>query len=266
MLSDFHVHTSFSGDSMEKPERQIEQAISLGMESICITDHMDIGASAGNGSLMEFDILEYMNTLSRLQRQYQGIIDLRIGMELGLDPIHEKQIWDCAASASFDYIIGSIHIVDGMDPYFPEYFQKYETEAGYRRYFDCCLEHIRMFDCFDCLGHIDYILRYGSFVPDGYPASYMDQIEPILKLLIEKGKGIECNTAGIRKGLGFPNPHLDIIKRYLSMGGEILCIGSDAHAAQDLGRDFSSLSCLLKDCGAKYYTVFHERQPVFLPL
>ena len=39
--ADFHTHTSFSSDSTEPPENMIKQAIHLGLETICITDHYD---------------------------------------------------------------------------------------------------------------------------------------------------------------------------------------------------------------------------------
>ena len=42
MLCDFHLHTEFSGDSDTPASVQIEQAITLGMSSICITDHHDL--------------------------------------------------------------------------------------------------------------------------------------------------------------------------------------------------------------------------------
>ena len=41
MLPDYHLHTDFSGDSTTPPRAQIERAIQLGMDSLCITDHHD---------------------------------------------------------------------------------------------------------------------------------------------------------------------------------------------------------------------------------
>ena len=47
-------------------------------------------------------------------------------------------------------------------------------------------------------------------------------------MIIENGKGIEVNTAGLKYGMSDPNPHHEIIKRYMELGGEIITIGSDA--------------------------------------
>lgn len=41
MLADYHVHTAFSNDSVYPMEDVVKDAISLGMEDICFTDHVD---------------------------------------------------------------------------------------------------------------------------------------------------------------------------------------------------------------------------------
>lgn len=43
MFCDYHVHSEFSDDSRESMEKQIGQAIALGLDEICFTDHVDYG-------------------------------------------------------------------------------------------------------------------------------------------------------------------------------------------------------------------------------
>ena len=38
---DYHMHTKFSGDSEADPREHIQQAIKLGLDEICFTDHRD---------------------------------------------------------------------------------------------------------------------------------------------------------------------------------------------------------------------------------
>ena len=38
---DYHMHTHFSGDSEASPREHIEQAIRMGLDEICFTDHRD---------------------------------------------------------------------------------------------------------------------------------------------------------------------------------------------------------------------------------
>ena len=77
---------------------------------------------------------------------------------------------------------------------------------------------------------------------------------------------MECNTAGFKYGLGQPHPSMEILKRYKELGGELLTLGSDAHAPCHIAYDFQKASDLLKACGFRYYTIFKERKPEFIPL
>lgn len=126
----------------------------------------------------------------------------------------------------FDFVIGSSHLVGGVDPYYPEYFEKYGDHNGILRYFESILANIRTFDGFDVYGHLDYIVRYCR--AKAYcPAEYSDITDEILKTLISMGKGIELNTAGLKYGLGWAHPHPEVLKRYRELGGEMITVGSD---------------------------------------
>ena len=157
--------------------------------------------------------------------------------------------------------------MDSKDPYYPEFFDGYTEREAYEKYFSVSLARIRQIDCFDVLGHLDYVVRYGPNRNQYYSyEAYQEYIDPILKTLIEKGRGLECNTAGFKYGLGHPNPTEDILRRYRELGGEILTVGSDAHRPEHIGYDFHRLPELLKACGFRYYTIYHNRKPEFLPL
>lgn len=49
------------------------------------------------------------------------------------------------------------------------------------------------------------------------------------------------NTAGLKYGMSDPNPHHEIIKRYMELGGEIITIGSDGHCPKHMAYDFCKL-------------------------
>lgn len=46
MFADYHVHTEFSDDSIYPMEQVVKDAIAMGMEEICFTDHVDYGIKA----------------------------------------------------------------------------------------------------------------------------------------------------------------------------------------------------------------------------
>lgn len=41
MLADYHVHTEYSDDSTYPMESVVTDAIELGLDEICFTDHVD---------------------------------------------------------------------------------------------------------------------------------------------------------------------------------------------------------------------------------
>ena len=111
--------------------------------------------------------------------------------------------------------------------------------------------------------HLDYAVRYSpEKVYD--PTDFREIIDEILKQILNKGKGIEINSAGLRKGLSHPNPHPFILKRYKELGGEIITVGSDAHNTADIAADFDVIEEILKETGFKYYTIFKNRKPEFV--
>ena len=90
--------------------------------------------------------------------------------------------------------------------------------------------------------------------------------DEILRTLIRKNVGIELNTGGYHYGLGEPNPCVNIIRRYRELGGEIITIGADGHAPDQIAWDFDKVPQLLKAAGFDYFTVFTKRKPEFLPV
>lgn len=261
MKSDFHVHTSFSKDSESPPEEMIQEGIRRGIRTICITDHQDLDYSEP-GFEIEFET--YFPELKMLKEKYKEQINVRIGMEFGLQPHLGDVCRKLAAEHSFDYIIGSLHLVDGQDPYYRTYFDDKTDEEGYRRTFELTLENIKSCYEFDALGHIDYIVRYGKNQAQDYSYSrYADYLDEILKFLIENGKALELNTGGWKYGLSFAHPHPDVLKRYKELGGEMVTVGSDGHKPEDLAYDYHKVNDYLKACGFKYYTEFCRRKPVF---
>lgn len=266
MIPDFHLHTSFSGDCSAPVKQQLEQAVSLGMKELCITDHNDYCVDSGDIDF-NLDFEAYFSALSKLKEEYKDRIHLNIGVEMGLQPFLAQYCKEIALRYPFDFIIGSVHFVNGRDPYYPEYFKGRSPSEAYLEYFQTVLHCLQSCNDFDVLGHLDYVIRYGPdniFSPSEEP--FVSCIEQILSLLIEKGRGLECNTCGYRYGLGQPNPSAFILEKYRKMGGQIITLGSDAHEPANIGRDFKRGAELLKACGFSYYSVFRQRQPVFFKL
>lgn len=271
IIGDYHVHSQYSSDCDTPMEEQIKKAISIGLKKLCFTDHMDYDFPKQYEWDFVFDMDAYCKEIETLKEKYKNQIEVSTGVELGLQPHLQETCLNLTTNYPLDFVIGSTHIVDNLDPYYLPYWQDKTTTQGIERYFEsthaCILQNMD----FDVCGHLDYIIRYIPATHDfsqdkNCMKEFGDYIDAILKSLIEQGKGIECNTAGLKYGLPFPHPHSDILKRYKELGGEILTIGSDSHAPEHLAYGFSQIPEYLKKCGFSYYTIFQSRKPEFLPL
>lgn len=261
MKSDFHMHTNFSTDASTPPQEMVQEAIRKGLKRICITDHMDKDYS-DEGTQFVFCPEQYFSVMKELQEKYSSQIDVRIGVEMGLQPHLKTFINDYVSKYTFDFIIGSVHLIDGKDPHFQvENFST--TKKIYQRGFEQILECVQKNMDFDVLGHMDYVVRYGKEESYFYQ-EYKEVTDQILYSLISQGKGIELNTAGLKYGLTFAHPHPQILKRYKELGGEIITIGSDAHEPKHIAYQFDRAKEILIGCGFKYYTEFKGRKPIFI--
>jgi histidinol-phosphatase (PHP family) len=266
MYSDFHIHSHHSFDSEQDSSEIIKKCIELNMKEMCFTDHNDFNWPIV-GENADLNVKEYFNELSDLRDRYSKDINVNIGVECGLSDANVSLNRNLISTNPFDFVIGSCHEVDNMDPYYPEFFEGKTDRQAFERYFETLSKCVEDFDNFDVVGHIDYIVRYSPNKAANYsPADYSDYIDHILKTVISRGKGIEINTSALSKGFGFTNPCSDIIKRYKDLGGEIITIGSDAHKACFIGCAFDKAGDILKEIGFEYYTVFSGRKPLFRKL
>ena len=261
--ADYHVHSYHSGDSDESMEKIIKQGIELGLTDICFTEHHDIdyhSKDPKDDAIFDLNVDSYLYELLSLKEQYKDQINLHFGVEIGMQPHLRRELALFSKGHEFDFIIASSHMLNHKDPYFRELFSELSDEEMYRMYFKELYEDLKVFSNFDVLGHLDYIVRYGNTKDADYSYDkYKDVIDPILEKLIDMEKGLEINTNGLRCGMKSPNPNIDILKKYHSLGGEIITVGSDAHEAKYLSYEFDTASDILKECGFKYYCTFNQR-------
>ena len=269
VIADTHLHSAFSGDSETPMQAMIEKALELGLKEICFTEHMDfdfVYTEDEPGDMFEVNTDAYLYDLLRFRQEYEGRMKLLFGIELGMQtgPTQRKNLMYCKEH-EFDFVIASSHLCNGKDPYLKEsFFGGRDEKEAYHEYFTYIWECIRGFQNFDVYGHLDYVLRYGPDTNKNFTmAEYGADIDKILKLLIENGKGIEANTSGYAYGMGGPHPSFDILKRYRELGGEIITIGSDAHDCEHMAQHFDDMAALLKEAGFEYYCVFENRYPEY---
>ena len=267
--SDFHMHSYHSGDSDTPMEDQIRAALSLGLSSVCFTEHLDMDWPYQNTPDLEpgtfdLDLAAYRQEYLRLRDKYRDRLDIFYGVELGLQPHLGDRLGAFTADhPEFDFILGSTHVSRQMDPYYSIFFEGRTEEEAYRTYFTDSLLSLRAFHQIDSYGHMDYVVRYGPNQDRFYSYErYRDVIDPILDLLLDHDIALEINTAGLSKGLSQCNPCTGIIRRYRQMGGRKITVGADAHAPAGIAAGFDTAAAILTEAGFDTYYTFEGRQAV----
>lgn len=116
--ADFHLHSSFSGDSKAPMGEMVERGIALGLGQMCFTEHMDFDFPVSEGipkGFFEVNTDAYLYELLRCRAVYGDRIKLCFGVELGLQAYLAEVQEGYVNSFPFDFIIGSSHLCNGKD-------------------------------------------------------------------------------------------------------------------------------------------------------
>lgn len=273
MFADYHVHTEFSDDSVYPMEQVIRDAVSMGMNEICFTDHVDYGIKddwdwgkeiryRDGEPFANVDYPRYMATIKEMQQRYKDQITIKTGLEFGMQVHTIPQYEALFHRFPFDFIILSIHQVEDKE-FWTQDFQRGKTQREYNeRYYEEMLNVVKKYKDYSVLGHMDLITRYDE--QGIYPFEKVKPfVEEILKIVIEDGKGIELNTSYHRYGLKDTTPSVEILKLYRQLGGNIVTIGSDSHKPEHLGKYIKDARILLKNLGFQSFCTYEKMHPVF---
>lgn len=273
MFVDYHTHTEFSDDSVYAMEDVIKDAIKMGMDEICFTDHVDYGIKYDwdcghsipyrNGEpFANVDYPKYISKIEQMKQKYHTQITIKTGLEFGIQMHTIPQYQKLFQNYNFDFIILSIHQVDDKE-FWTQDFQKGKTQKQYNeRYYEEMLNVVKNYKDYSVLGHMDLITRYDK--AGIYPFEKIKpMIEEILKIVIADGKGIELNTSHHRYHLKDTTPSMEILKLYSELGGNIITLGSDSHKPEHLGTYMQEAKTILKALGFTYFCTYQNMQPIY---
>lgn len=258
-MFDFHMHSRVSFDGHDTGEALVKAALAAGLKEICFTDHLDYDP-LGTMGVLAFDTAAYNAEYDHLE--LPGL-KIRRGMEFGLARNNQAQFKEDLQRRPFDFVLGSIHFVDDLDVYFEEFWRGKTVFEAERRYLEETLACVQVHDDFDVLAHLTYIGKTNAHpaprcVPYG---EHMELIDEILRVLVQKGKGLEMNTSGVDRCGGFL-PTADYFRRFKELGGEIVTVGSDAHSIDRVGQ-YSHQACEILTDIFGYVCTFEDRKPIF---
>lgn len=157
----------------------------------------------------------------------------------------------------FDLVLGSVHFLDGRaidDPTDPDrdrlpvaelwtaYLEQLAAAAGSGLY--------------DVMSHPDLPKVFGRRIPPALDRLLDDAVAAIA----EAGVAVECSSAGLRKPVGELYPEPSLLARFRRAGVPVT-LSSDAHAPEDVGRDYPTAVAALRGAGYATITCFSGREP-----
>lgn len=278
MLADYHVHTDHSDDSLEPMEEVIKKAISIHIDELCFTDHVDYGPKydvtgyfhmsraekAKIQLVANVDYPAYFQQIKDLSDKYQGQIVLKRGLEFGMQTHTIPQFQKLFDTYEMDFIILSCHQV-GDKEFWNYKIQNEKTPDEYVvLYYQEIYECMKAYQDYSVLGHLDMVQRYTK---PRYPFEKSREIiAEILKQAIRDGKGIEVNTSNFKYKLPDLTPERCILELYHDLGGKVITVGSDCHDKSRVGDRIPYIYDILKAIGFTYFCTFDKMEPIFHPL
>lgn len=260
-LVDCHIHTLFSHDSKCSFEDILNIAKKKQLNGVAVTDHCDIGSYENTD--VKTPIIKSVNCAEKLG-DYAFL-----GVEFGEALWHNDIANDILKSADFDIVLGSVHAVRNKND--GNYYSQIDFSAFtyseicdyLSSYFYDVKQMIEVCD-FDVLTHLTCPLRYinGKFGKSVDLKLFSEDINCILKLIIEKGIALEVNTSCCDTAYNSLLPDITILRQYERMGGVLLTLGSDAHTADRVAYAFDNTVIALKNIGFSNLYYYKKRKSV----
>jgi histidinol-phosphatase (PHP family) len=268
MIFDLHTHHERCGHANGPITGYIEAAIEKGVAVLGISDHSpyfgDPRDHANPGIAMaKSEFPNYVAEVLRLKEQYKDRIEILLGVESDFFPEHLEAYKRIYAQYPFDYIIGSVHQVEGVSIFNRNRWKKLtatQKQATKDNYYEL-IGHSAKSGMFEVLGHIDAMKAY-------YPAFsdiQSDAVEYTLKIIGECDIAIEINTSGKMKDVGGWYPADVILEKALHYGVKVT-FGSDSHVPDRVADDWELVRQRLKEIGFREWCFFRARQRVVVPL
>ncbi len=177
-------------------------------------------------------------------------------------PGRDAQIAAFLADRPFDIVLGSVHWLGelGVDhPDFPAW-DALEPEGLWSAYLDELVAAARS-GLFDVLAHPDLPKVFGHRMPPALEA----RLDEAVAQIAATGIAIECSSAGLRKPVGELYPAPRLLAR-LRAAGVPATLASDAHAPEDVARDYPTAVAALRQAGYETITRFSRREPTQVSL
>lgn len=265
MLTSYHVHSTIS-DGTSTISELIEAAIDQELDELGISDHYVLlkDGKTVSWSMPLDELSMYIDKLYLAQAIAGDKIVLKFGIEADFDPASANDLAVILESHLFDYVIGSVHYVDGFSideaaEYWDELTDTQRNDMM-RAYWSRIAEMARS-GLFDIAGHLDLYKKFGHRPT----VDISEDILAALDAIAQAGMSAEINTSGWFKAADEAYPSAWILGECRSRNIPVM-INADAHSAEHLIRGYDKAKDLLHQLGFNQTVVYTLRKPKQVPL
>jgi histidinol-phosphatase (PHP family) len=266
MIVDYHMHLrdSENGDpgaySADRAEGYVEQARRAGVDEIGFSDHVfyfrqlrELWEIPWLSERGVDDLDDYVAAVT--EAKSRGL-PVKLGLEVDYFPGIEAQLAEILGAYAWDYLLGSVHFVDGFQvDSRPGLVDKLPAGEAWRRYF-VWLRNAARSGLFDSLSHPDLVKIFGVRASD--EETHYLHVETA-DAIEAAGVCVEVSAAGLHKPVGELYPDRPFLEACHERGVPIT-LASDAHKPANVGRDLDKAVALAREVGYETVTVFDGRK------
>jgi histidinol-phosphatase (PHP family) len=265
VIPDYHMHLRNARGEIAHDTRSVdpfvEAAQATGVDEICFTEHVyyfkqtrSLWSIPYQSERCVYDLEPYVQAV--VDARTRGL-PVKLGLEVDYVAGREEETRALLAPYPWDYLLGSVHYVDGLAvDGEPRLLDAVGVTEAWRRYFER-LEAAARSGLFDSLSHPDLVKIFGERTEFDYG--------PVADTIAESGVAVEVSTAGLRKPVGEMYPHPELLAACRERDVPVT-LASDAHSPDLVGRDFDRAVRLLQSAGYETVTIFEQRRARQEPL
>jgi histidinol-phosphatase (PHP family) len=254
VIVDYHMHLrderSEIAHNASSVEPFVETARAGGVDEIGFTEHgyyftqlRTLWSVPYQTERCVYDLDAYVDAV--VQARERGL-PVKLGLEVDYVPGREDETRALLASYPWDYLLGSVHWIDGLaidSAADAGIWVEAPVDEIWRRYF-AALTELGRSGHVDVLAHPDLTKIFGKRPQGGIEYPPLD------------GVALEISTNGLYKLVGELYPDLAFLRAVRLP----ITLASDAHVPTNVGRDFGRALELARAAGYDTVTVFDRRR------
>ncbi len=246
IITDFHNHVARSSAI-----QMVQAAHAKGLRILGLSEHifqMEEARTPLAHMVLEGPMLSFASYIENVHSAAQELnFDVRLGLEVDFVPDKNEEIQVSLQGYPWDYLIGSVHQIDGklFENVSPQ--TQTEGEASWLRYFELLHEAVNS-GYFSVISHPVRMYTANQHIPPTLDA----ELEQLAAAATHKDVALEINGYDTLK-----YPHIvRRLARACAIYKTPISVGSDAHKPAQIAQAHEQTTNILHEAGVQYVRIW----------